>query len=95
MLDTERQTPQNLTINSQVSYYSREYLDYARVLKHIKELLRIKKYRLLEDALIDITSELKTLYPEATKIYLSIEKDDVFDDCSVGVELTKNYDILM
>lgn len=54
-----------------------EYLDYVEIIKHIATMLKQRKYSLLENALDEIISSLKTSYPTITKIDLSLKKPDI------------------
>lgn len=54
-----------------------EYLDYVEIIKHIATMLKQRKYGLLENALDEIISSLKTSYPTITKIDLSLKKPDI------------------
>lgn len=54
-----------------------EYLDYVEIIKHIATMLKQRKYGLLETALDEIISSLKTSYPTITKIDLSLKKPDI------------------
>lgn len=53
------------------------YLDYVEIIKHIATMLKWGKYGLLENALDEIISSLKTSYPTITKIDLSLKKPDI------------------
>ena len=54
-----------------------EYLDYVEIVEHIATMLKQCKYGLLENALDEIISSLKTSYPTITKIDLSLKKPDI------------------
>lgn len=54
-----------------------EYLDYVEIVEHIATMLKQRKYGLLENALDEIISSLKTSYPTITKIDLSLKKPDI------------------
>ena len=54
-----------------------EYLDYVEIIEHIATMLKQRKYGLLENALDEIISSLKTSYPTITKIDLSLKKPDI------------------
>lgn len=54
-----------------------EYLDYVEIVEHIATMLKQRKYGLLESALDEIISSLKTSYPTITKIDLSLKKPDI------------------
>lgn len=53
------------------------YLDYVEIIKHIATMLKQRKYGLLENALDEIITSLKTSYPTITKIDLSLKKPDI------------------
>lgn len=54
-----------------------DYLDYVEIVEHIATMLKQRKYGLLENALDEIISSLKTSYPTITKIDLSLKKPDI------------------
>ena len=53
------------------------HLDYVEIIKHIATMLKQRKYGLLENALDEIITSLKTSYPTITKIDLSLKKPDI------------------
>lgn len=65
-----------------------EYLDYVEIIKHIATMLKQRKYGLLENALDEIISSLKTSYPTITKIDLSLKKPDI---CIKDIFVKKDY----
>lgn len=68
-----------------------EYLDYVEIIKHIATMLKQRKYGLLENALDEIISSLKTSYPTITKIDLSLKKPDIsIKDIFAKKDYTKN-----
>jgi dihydroneopterin aldolase len=93
ILDSERETPQRVEIFLEI-VYEREgegFIDYAKVAKLVEDRLIEKKYFLLEDALEDLTKELKHSFSPIKSIKIKLFKPEILNNCKVGVELFKNY----
>ncbi len=90
ILKFERKKSQKITVNAQIQYDSKKYLDYTLIVDKISRLLVKKKYFLVEDALIDITKKLKFSFTDIQKIKLSIDKNDILKNCVVGVEYSQS-----
>ena len=92
VLDFERVTPQKVVINTEIFYeYNGKYLDYAQVSNIIKNILKTKKFEILEDSLDYICSYLKNQYPNIIKINLEILKPNILDNMTVGAKILKKY----
>lgn len=88
ILPFERKTPQKVIINLSFKYSFKdgEFIDYSLVAKDIQKLMQKNKYKLIEDALLDIKKELKKSY-KIKKLKLSIKKPTILDNCVVGVSI--------
>ncbi len=88
ILPKERLLPQLIEIDSFIEYNkSKEsFLDYVKVVNIIESMLIENKYRLIEDALEDITLSIKREFKEINSIKMRISKPDILKNCVVGVE---------
>ena len=92
ILDFERVNKQQIIINSEIEYeYKNRYLDYAKIVEIIKNIMINKKFELIEEALEYIPSYLKNEFTEIKSINLEILKPTILKDCIVGVKVEKNY----
>jgi dihydroneopterin aldolase len=92
ILDFERIKPQKVVINCKIKYkYENEYLDYAKVSNIIKNILQIKKFEIIEDALNYICSYLKNEFINIKKIEIELLKPDILEDCIAGAKIIKKY----
>ena len=85
ILDFERQTPQRVIVDCEISYEG-EYVDYAVVRAVIIETMQEEGFGLIEDALALLIPKLHEQFPQINTLRLKIAKPDIFDDCVVGVE---------
>ena len=76
ILKFERKKAQKITVNAQIKYDSKKYLDYTLIVDKITKLLVKNRYFLVEDALIDITKKLQNSFEDIQQIKLSIDKND-------------------
>ena len=90
ILDFERTTPQNVIINLLIDYtYKNDFINYADVSAYIKSTMQEKKFLLLEDALLVLSSTLKKKFSTIEKLYLKITKPSIMPNCKVS--LSENY----
>lgn len=87
ILDFERITPQNIIVDLLIDYdYSEDnFINYADVIVMIESLIVEKKYKLLEDALIDIEHNLLINYAQINKFKLKITKPDIINHAKVAL----------
>lgn len=89
ILPFERIKKQNVIIDMSFKYkYSnkkKEFVDYSLVVKDVKKLMKQNKYKLIEEALIDIKSKLNLKYP-IKNLKLKISKPNILKDCKVSVK---------
>ncbi len=86
ILDFERTTPQEVIIDLHFDYlYEDDFIDYAEVVAMLKKMMIQNKYKLIEDALLDIDATLKKKYNNISSIELKITKPSILPDCRVGV----------
>jgi len=91
ILDFEREETQDVVINLVMDYnYSNgRFIDYVEIRDLIKEIVIDKKFTLLEDALIYITTIISEKYP-ISYIKLKITKPSILSDAKVSVEMEKS-----
>jgi len=87
ILDFERKSKQKVIIEIKIDYnYSRDYfIDYVEVISIIENLLKTKKYYLLEEAILDIGENILTNYSQIVSLYLKISKPDIVKNGVVGI----------
>ncbi len=87
VLDFERTNEQRVTVNAIIdySYTENSYLDYAEVCNLIKTNLKNKKFKLLEDALLDTKEQIFNKFKPVKSLYLKISKPDILKDCTVSL----------
>ena len=93
LLDFERERPQKVIVDMLIDYrYEGDtFINYADVALRTEEMLKEKKYLLLEEALLDIKTELHDSYPQMESLRLKISKPDILSHCSVALSETWNF----
>ena len=91
ILDFEREKPQKVRVDCKIKYKKEDdFIDYAKVAEFIKSNMIEKKYKLIEDALDDISSTLVKNYPQIKRIKLKVTKPDILKECEVSVKKVTN-----
>ncbi len=87
ILDFERVSKQRVIVNIEIiyNYIDKSFIDYSLVIIQIEELFYKKKYKLLEEAIESIGSNLISLYPQITSLYIKISKPDIIKNASVSL----------
>jgi len=87
LLEFERNNPQKVSIDLEASYKykNRIFINYADIVTLIKNEFQIKKYELLEDALLGLKDEIYTKYPQIKTLKIKISKPDILSDCTVAL----------
>ncbi|PAF52449.1 dihydroneopterin aldolase [Helicobacter sp. 13S00477-4] len=93
ILDFERIHPQRVLLEGSLIYPfgNKNFIDYVAVKDMIEELLKTRKYKLLEEALLDITQNLKQKFNVIESLSLTIKKLDIISNCIVGVKIDKFF----
>lgn len=92
ILPFERENAQKIDLDVELKYdYRGEYLNYAEIVDFISSTIKEKKYGLLEEALEDLITKLKSYFPMILSISLSIKKPDILSNCVVGVRKEKIF----
>lgn len=86
ILDFERVTPQNISINFSCDYVIiDDFISYVELRDIIKNMMMKNQYYLIENALNDILDFISSKYPQISNLYLKISKPNILDDCIVSV----------
>jgi len=87
ILDFERTSKQKVIVETKINYnYTEEqFIDYTIVINLIENLLKNRKYRLLEDAINEIEARLIKDFPQISSLYLKISKPDIIPNASVAL----------
>jgi len=93
LLDFERDRPQRVIIDLEASYAYEDdlFIDYAGMVILIKDELKVKRYELLENALLGLKELLYTTYPQLQTLVLKISKPDILPECNVSLSKTWNF----
>ena len=93
LLDFERDRPQRVIIDLEASYAYEDdlFIDYAEMVILIKDELKVKRYELLENALLGLKELLYTTYPQLQTLVLKISKPDILEECTVSLSKTWNF----
>jgi len=93
LLDFERDRPQRVIIDLKASYEYKDdlFIDYAELVTEIKNELKVKRYELLENALLGLKELLHTTYPQLQTLVLKISKPDILPECNVSLSKTWNF----
>jgi len=92
ILDFERKKPQKVKIECFIKYKDKKnFIDYAEVVKILKENMQKKRYKLIEDALDDLIEILKKKYKSIKSIKMTIFKIEILPECVVSVTKLKKF----
>ena len=93
ILEHERKNAQEVIIDVAIEYdfADNSFINYAEVAEFIKEIMQNKKFFLIEDALHDVSIELKNKFSKINTLYLKITKPSILPDCKVSVSDTTNF----
>ncbi|CBG39335.1 dihydroneopterin aldolase [Helicobacter mustelae] len=87
ILEKERQIPQKILLHGEFEYEGKEgeYLDYVLLRDFIVAHIKESRYLLLEYALRDLATAIKSRFPALLSCALSIKKPDILQDCVIGL----------
>lgn len=92
ILDFERVTPQDVIVNIEIDYnYKNDFINYAEVAEMIKSNMLQSKFLLIEDALKELSQNLKKEFPIISTLNLKITKPSILPDCVVSVSNFYNF----
>ncbi len=90
ILDFEREKTQDVIINFTCQYnYEIKYINYVDIVNLLKKTMIINKFKLIEDAILSLKSEIKKKFPLINSYTLKITKPSILNDCRVSV--SDNY----
>ncbi len=89
ILPSERENEQRVIINISFEYFynsdGSNFIDYGEVVSLVEEIMVKKQFALIEDAILFIRKELKTIY-NIENLKVKISKPDILPNCIVSVE---------
>jgi len=90
ILDNERHTPQRVIIDATIDYdYTQDkFINYADIATLIKSMIQQAEYKLLEEALEDISKRIIDNYSQINSLFLKISKPDILSNAIVSVSKT-------
>jgi len=93
ILEHERLNAQRIVIDCTLDYDYAEgrFIDYADAAGLIVTTMQRERFELIETALDTLAFELKTAFPAARTLTLTIRKPDILPGCTVGVRQAYNF----
>jgi len=89
ILDFERVKEQDVIVNFECDYeFKNEYINYANIVDLIKKTMIISKFKLIEDAILSLKSEILKEFPLINSYTIKISKPSILAECSVSVSDT-------
>jgi len=86
ILDFERETQQDVVVNFECDYtFEDTYINYAEIVELIKKTMIFSKFKLIEDAILSLKSEILKDFPRINSYTLKISKPSILADCIVSV----------
>lgn len=94
ILETERTTPQKVTIDCIIDYPYTEghFINYAEVAQTIETTMQDECFELIETALDVLGNTLKETFPLIQNLILTIRKPDILSNCTAGVQNAYRFD---
>jgi len=89
ILDFERKDKQEIIINVTIDYeFKDDFINYAELAEFIKFTMINEKFLLIEDALRNLSIQLKNKFSKINTLHLKITKPSILPDCMVSVSDT-------
>ncbi|QFR49098.1 dihydroneopterin aldolase [Sulfurimonas lithotrophica] len=89
ILEHERIQEQDVIINFECEYeFKNEYINYTQIVDLIKKKMIFSKFKLIEDAILSLKSEISKEFPLINSYTLKISKPSILADCTVSVSDT-------
>ncbi len=85
----ERKNKQKIRLD--MSIKAGAFVDYAKVVKVVKNLYKKEKFLLVETSLEKTAKKLKKEFPQISKINIKILKLKILKNCHVGAKFSKKY----
>ena len=86
ILEFERKKKQQVIVNISFKYEfeNNNFIDYSKIISHIKKIMKKKKFHLIEDSIIYITKNIKKNY-KITNLKLQIIKPSIIKNVKVSL----------
>jgi 7,8-dihydroneopterin aldolase/epimerase/oxygenase len=86
ILPQERINTQKVIINISFEYkfQNKNFIDYSKIINEIENIMKEKKFELLEEAILFLENFLKTNY-EIKNLKIKISKPDIIRNCVVSL----------
>ncbi len=89
ILDFERTTPQDLIVNFSCEYiYEDMFINYVDIVDLIQNSMIDNKFKLLEDAILSLKSEIIKEFPLINSYTIKLSKPSILDNCTVSLSDT-------
>lgn len=86
ILNFERENPQDVIINFTCEYnYENVYINYVDIIELFKKTMILNKFKLIEDAILSLKSEINKEFPLINFCTIKITKPSILADCRVSV----------
>lgn len=86
ILDHERKNEQDVIVNFECEYeFKDEYINYVEIVDLIKKTMIFSKFKLIEDAILSLKSEILKEFPLIGTLELKVSKPSILGDCNVSV----------
>lgn len=86
ILDFEREKVQDVILNFRCQYnYENEYINYVNIVNLLKKTMILNKFKLIEDAILSLKSDITKEFPLINSYTLKITKPSILADCRVSV----------
>lgn len=93
LLEEERKTPQKVEVwaKIEIKYKKNLLVDYAQIVKTIKDVLHEGKFFTVEEALLGLCDKISAINPKIKKIFLKILKPQIIENTAVGACIEKKF----
>ncbi len=89
ILEHERIKEQDVIVNFECEYeFQNEYINYADIVDLIKKTMIFSKFKLIEDAILSLKSEILKEFPLINSYTIKVSKPSILKGCSVSVSDT-------
>ena len=89
ILPFERVKKQKVIIHISFKYKfnkkSNKFIDYSEIAILVEKIMNKNRYKLIEDAILDISKIVLKRYQNMFDFYIKIEKPDIMNNCRVSV----------
>ncbi len=89
ILNFERIKKQTIVVDVRINYTYKEnqFINYAEVISIIETMIISKKYKLLEDAVLEIQEKIVKRYSRINTFYLKISKPNIIKNANVALSV--------